>query len=110
MLQLLSESSLRNFYRFPCRFLFAKLLDDLLGDLCYQIGRCRACLVLATVSAAVMAAGLAFLQVRAEVSRMTSLHAELSSDLIELLHLLRGEFLGTAQKSIFRYALSRESE
>ena len=55
--------------------------------------------MLAAVSAAIVAAGLAFLQVRAEVSRMTSLHIKLSSDLVKIFHLLGRKLLGAAKLS-----------
>lgn len=44
-----------------------------------------------------MAAGLALLHVGAEVGGMTSFHAELSPDFIEVFHLLGRELLGAAQ-------------
>ena len=46
-----------------------------------------------------MAAGLSFLCIRAKICGMTSFHAKLSSDLVQVFYLLRSKLLGTTQHS-----------
>ena len=50
----------------------------------------------AAISTAVMAAGLALFGVRAKICGVTPLHTELTTDLIQILNLLRCELLGSA--------------
>lgn len=75
--------------------LFPKLFQHFLRDLCNHIGRDCGLFFAAVASASAgVAAGLAFLCVGAEIRGVASLHAELSPDLVEILHLLGVNSLG----------------
>ena len=77
--------------------LFPKLFQHFLRDLCNHIGRDCGLFFAAVASASAgMTAGLALSGIGAKIGRMAAFHAELSPDLVEILHLLGCELLGAA--------------